>query len=98
MVGDINGLLSVDDGDTAKACSLSAVVGAALVCGANVGIRPTENLDVVDSREAREPGRRGDDADTTGIILLRVAFGGAESTGRLGEGGGGGDVGGDEEL
>jgi hypothetical protein len=98
VVGDMNGLLSVVDGDTAKACSLSAVVGAALVCGANAGTRPTENLDVVDSREAREAGRRGDDADTAGIILLRVAFRGGESTGRLGEGGGGGEVGGEEGL
>jgi hypothetical protein len=61
--GDLNGLLSAVDGDCARTCSLRAVVAAALATDPatipRLGLRFTENLDAVDSREAREMGRRG---------------------------------------
>ena len=62
------------DGDCAGICSLRAVVAAALGMDPatipRVGFRFTENLEAVDSREAREPGRRG------GVLVegLRLAL------------------------
>lgn len=79
--------------DDTSACSVSAVVGAAFDIGEPVappargGTRTTENLEVLDIREAREPGRSGD--GITGACL------GADPLGIDGEGGGGGDVVGD---
>lgn len=65
---DLNGSVlstaSANEGDLAAACSLNAraVVGAALACELSPGMvmRPTEKRDVVDSLEAREPGRSGE--------------------------------------
>jgi hypothetical protein len=60
--GDRKGLFSEGDGDSARTCSLRAVVAAALGRDPDaiprVGFRLTENLDVMDNREPREPGRR----------------------------------------
>jgi len=62
--GDLKGLLSAEvEGDCVRTCSLRAVVAAALGIDPatipRVGFRFTENLEAVDSREARETGRRG---------------------------------------
>ena len=63
VTGDLKGLST--EGDSAIIWSVTAVVGAAFegweeATVPRVGIRPTENLDVVDRREAREPGRKGE--------------------------------------
>jgi hypothetical protein len=62
------GFASPDEGDDGiSACSVSAIVGAAFAIGepatppTRLGPRPTENLEVADIREAREPGRRGEE-------------------------------------
>jgi len=71
VTGEPNGLLlslvlvaegGTDIGLSSKA---RAVVAAALGCGAatdprRAGLRPPENLEVIDRRDAREPGRKGD--------------------------------------
>lgn len=65
---DLNGsVLSIacaDEGDPGTVCSLNAraVVGAPLVCEFSTGmvIRATEKREVVDSLDAREPGRSGE--------------------------------------
>jgi cyclophilin family peptidyl-prolyl cis-trans isomerase len=61
------GFPSPDEGeDETSGCSVSAVVGAAfgieepLTPPTRGGTRPIENLEVVDMREAREPGRSGE--------------------------------------
>lgn len=61
------GFASPDEGeDETSGCSVSAVVGAAfgieepLTPPTRDGTRPTENLEAVDMREAREPGRSGE--------------------------------------
>ena len=90
MTGDSNGLPSLEDADEATACSVKAVVADALGCEtvtvAKTGIRPTENREVVERREAREPGRNGD--GTLGTLLWLC---GAEPVLFVGDGGGGGD-------
>lgn len=67
VVGETKGFAaSYDDGEEpAIGCSTNATVGAALLeetdaTAPKVGILPTENREVVESREARDPGRRGD--------------------------------------
>jgi hypothetical protein len=89
-MGDSNGLPSLEDDEEAAACSDRAVVADALDCEAvtvaKTGIRPTENRDVVERRDAREPGRSGD--GTIGRLLWLC---GAEPVLFVGEGGGGGD-------
>lgn len=61
------GFPSPEEGeDDTSACSVSAVVGAAfgidepVTPPARGGTRPTENLEVADIRDAREPGRSGE--------------------------------------
>jgi len=72
--GDLKGLLSVVDGDCVRTCSLRAVVAAALATDPatipRVGFRFPENLDAVDSREARETGRRGG----VFVVVLRLTL------------------------
>lgn len=85
VVGDItNGLPSGDSGGGGlpAACfaSVSAVVGAALLCAPSTGRRPPEKRDVVDNRDAREPGRSGD-AGAGGSPVVRLAFGLAATAG-----------------
>lgn len=84
-----------------------AVVGAAFEAWEEAtvpraGIRLTENLDVVDKREEREPGRKGEGEGILGVILwfvgMVLAFCGADPGGRDGEGGGGGEKGGEGLL
>lgn len=65
------GFPSPEEGeDDTIACSVSAVVGAAFGIGAAVtplargGTRLTENLEVADILEAREPGRNGEGMTT----------------------------------
>jgi len=89
-MGDSNGLPSWEDGEEATACSVNAVVADALDCEpvtfAKTGMRPTENRDVVERRDAREPGRNGD--GTPGALLWLCD---AEPVLFVGDGGGGGD-------
>jgi len=61
--GEPNGLPSAEgvEGATVGCSSDSAVVGAALPA-ANAGNRTPENLEAVDNRDARDPGRSGDGA------------------------------------
>ena len=65
VLGSANGFPSPEGEDT-TGCSVSAVVGAAFGIGEAVappvkgGTRLTENLEVLDIREAREPGRSGE--------------------------------------
>ena len=71
-------------------CSTKATVGAALLeetdaTAPRVGILPTENREVVDSREARDPGRRGDCKPVANCRGMGSGRG-------VGDGGGGGDV------
>ena len=84
-----------------------AVVGAAFEAWEEAtvpraGIRLTENLDVVDKREEREPGRKSEGEGILGVILwfvgMVLAFCGADPGGRDGEGGGGGEKGGEGLL
>jgi hypothetical protein len=90
VTGDSNGLPSLEDAEEATACSFKAVVADALDCEvvtvAKVGMRPTENREVVERREAREPGRNGDGKLGTLLWLF-----GAEPVLFVGDGGGGGD-------
>ena len=77
VVGDPNGLFSVLlCEDAASVCSLSAVVGAAFgwepATKPRVGNRPTENLDAVDKRDEREPGRRGGRLDIGLLVLPKL--------------------------
>lgn len=57
---------SPEDGEDIKGWSVKAIVGAAFPLGEpdepdpRAGMRPPENLEVVDRRDAREPGRKGD--------------------------------------
>jgi len=78
----------LEDGEEATACSLKAVVADALdseaVTVARTGMRPTENREVVERRDAREPGRNGD--GTLGALLWPC---GAEPVLYVGDGGGG---------
>lgn len=59
-------LIPAEEGEETKFWSDRAVVGLALFVDdpeetlPNGAIRPPENLDVVERREAREPGRKGD--------------------------------------
>ena len=71
-------------------CSTKATVGAALLevtdaTAPRVGILPTENREVVDNREARDPGRRGDGRPVSN-------WRGMDSGRSVGDVGGGGDV------
>jgi len=73
VTGDIKGL-SAEEGDAAITWSVIAVVGAAFegweeATDPRAGIRPTENLDVVDKREEREPGRKGTGEGILGVML-----------------------------
>jgi len=90
ITGDSNGLPSLEDTEEATACSVKAVVADALDCEAatvaKTGMRPTENREVVESRDAREPGRNGD--GKLGALLWLC---GAEPVLFVGDGGGGGD-------
>lgn len=82
----------MEDGEEeeATACSVKAVVADALDCEAptvaKTGMRPTENREVAERRDAREPGRNGD--GTPGALLWLC---GAEPVLFIGDGGGGGD-------
>lgn len=68
MLAKPKGFPSPDDGGegTSNGLSVNAVVGAAFAIGVpavgfpNAGGRLTENLDVEDIRDAREPGRNGE--------------------------------------
>lgn len=66
VLGSPKGFPSPDDGEDTKGRSDSAVVGAALAIGEpdttfpKAGTRPTENLEVDDIRDARDPGRSGE--------------------------------------
>lgn len=68
VTGELNGFDSPDEGEEdIMGCSDRAIVGAAFAALGELatalpraGRRPTENLDVEDSREARDPGRSGD--------------------------------------
>lgn len=68
VMGDPNGLAnSAGEGEETIRSSERAIVGAALAAFGDpdaalpkAGRRPTENLDVVDIREALEPGRKGE--------------------------------------
>ena len=60
--------------------------GCEAVAAGKTGMRPTENREVVERRDAREPGRNGD--DTFGMLLWLC---GAEPVLFVGDGGGGGD-------
>jgi hypothetical protein len=67
LVGLPKGLTSPTVGGDIKGWSDNAVVGAAFAALGEPdeelpsgGMRPTENLEVVDKRDAREPGRNGD--------------------------------------
>lgn len=90
VTGDSNGLPSLEDVEEATAGSDRAVVADALDCEpvtvAKTGMRPTENREVVERRDAREPGRNGD--GTLGTLLWLC---GAEPVLFVGDGGGGGD-------
>jgi len=73
VTGDIKGL-STEEGDAVITWSVIAVVGAAFegweeATDPRTGIRPTENLEVVDKREEREPGRKGKGEGILGGIL-----------------------------
>lgn len=88
VTGDPNGFPSLDGDDDKSVWSVRAVVGGAFVAPGedpSVGRRP-ENLEVVDNREARDPGRNGDG-------WLAKFWGTVEMIGgREGDGGGGGEV------
>lgn len=77
----------MEDAEETTACSVKAVVADALDCEAvtvaKTGMRPTENREVEERRDAREPGRKGD-----GMLLWLC---GAEPVLFVGDGGGGGD-------
>jgi hypothetical protein len=100
VVGLLNGFASAEEGDDESiSCSARAVVGGAFVpeepdeALPRGGMRPTENREVVEMRDAREPGRKGE--------LSAGAWWGMEPVwwdGEAGEAGGGGDVGGDGVL
>lgn len=71
MLGNPKGLPSTEEGEEdTGGCSVSAVVASAFAMGEPVGPLPrggtrrTENLEVADIRDAREPGRSGE--ETTG--------------------------------
>lgn len=62
VTGDPNGFPSLDGDDEMSVWSASAVVGGAFTPPGEVPIVGSlpENLDVDDSREARDPGRKGE--------------------------------------
>jgi hypothetical protein len=68
VAGDVNGL-SGDEGEGIECRSVRAVVAAAFAMAPEdeeealpmSGIRPTENLDPAEPREARDPGRKGEE-------------------------------------
>lgn len=102
VTGDLNGLSVIEDGEAAMACSVSAVVAAALDCevitAPRAGIRLTENLDVVESLDARDPGRKGEGMlgvlELVLLLALGLTFCGTGTEGDC-DGGGGDDAGGD---
>jgi hypothetical protein len=56
-------------------CSVTAVVGLALTVPAVPGRRPIESREVVDTRDAREPGRKGEGSEGVGFCCRWVALG-----------------------
>lgn len=88
VTGEPNGFPSLEGDDDNSIWSANAVVGGALAAPGedpSVGIRP-ENLEVVDNREARDPGRNGDG-------WLEIFWGTDDMMGGSdGDGGGGGEV------